>query len=613
MAFLYTCGTLLMKLSYYQSIKHLIRSGLIVSSIIGTLNLIATPKEQENVVVINAADYGVIPDGRDSTPALKAALEACRDHGAARLVFPTGRYDFKGQFADESYLFVSNNDEGLKRIVFPLVDFDGLIIDGQGSEFIFHGFLNPFLIQNSSDIAFENFSIDFDRPFHSEGIIVEVSDEGMDVRIPVEFPYRVRNGLLMFVGEEEESGPLTTVSRGLLYGSGHLLEFDTESRETAYMARDYYFNGTASYPAKDLGGGIVRLRIPGLVGQPGNTMVFGPNHRNHPGFVVTHSSDVSFENITIHHSGGMGILAQLSHNISINNCKVTPSRGRMLSTTADATHFVNCTGYIKLTNNLFENQKDDATNIHGIYVQVVEIVGPKEVMVQLKHRQQHGFDFLLPGVEVEFVHGKSMITIGKAAVKAFTRLNKEFTQVTFEEKLPAELAVGDALASIREYPEVTISGNTIRNNRARGMLLNSRGKTLVENNYFHTPGAAILFEGDSFFWFEQGGVSDCIIRNNVFDNCLFGVWGKAVIDVKAGIQERRDESRYNRNILIENNTFRIFDEVSLLHAYCVDGLIWRNNTIEKTDAYPPLNKSFKRFDISYSDNVIIDGESHGTN
>jgi hypothetical protein len=581
--------------------------GLIVSSMSGPLDLIGAPIEQQLVLELSVADYGVLPDGRDSTRALKAALSACRELGAKRLVFPPGRYDFLPHFADETYLFISNNDEGLKRIIFPLVGFDGLTIDGQGSEFVFHGFVNPFLVQDSAAITFENFSVDFSRSFHSEGIIVAVHDEGMDVRIPPQFPYRVRNGLLMFVADLTDSGPLTTVSSGQLYGSGHLLEFDTAMRETAYMARDYFFTGTAAYPALDIGGGLVRLRIPGLVGQPGNTLVFGPNHRNHPGFVLTQSKDIHFENITLHHAGGMGILAQLSHNIRINNCKVTPSHGRMLSTTADATHFVNCTGYIQLTNNLFENQKDDATNIHGTYVQVAEIAGSAEVLVQLKHRQQHGFDFLLPGVEVEFVHGKSMITVGTAVVQSATRLNKEFTQVVFDRALPAELAVGDALAAIRAYPEVTIAGNIIRNNRARGMLLNCRGKTVVENNYFHTPGAAILFEGDSFFWFEQGGVRDCVIRNNVFENCLFGVWGKAVIDVKAGILERKEESRYNRNILIENNTFRIFDEVSLLHAYCVDGLTWRDNRVEKTEAYPPLNKSVKRFDISYSDNVVIDG------
>jgi parallel beta-helix repeat protein len=559
--------------------------------------------------LINVADYGVRPDGKDCTRSLRRALDACRAEGTKRLVFPTGRYDFHPDHADETYLFVSNNDEGLKRVAFPLVGFENLIIDGQGSQFVFHGFINPFLVQASSNLRFENFSVDFSRSFHSEGIIVAVHDEGVDVRIPEQFPYKVHNGLLVFLLRNDDNGAATSVSKGDLCSSGHLLEFDSAKRETAYMARDYFFNGTGCYAAKDLGDRVVRLFVPGLIGKIGNTLVFGPDHRKHPAFVVTHGRDVDFDRITLHHAGGMGILGQLSHNLRVDHCRVTPSHGRMLSTTADATHFVNCTGYIELTNNLFENQKDDATNIHGIYVQITEIVGPNEVYVRLMHRQQHGFDFLVPGMEVEFAHGRSMITLGAADVVSAKRVNKEFTRVVFDRPLPADVIVGDALASKGEDAKITISGNTVRNNRARGMLLNCRGKTVVENNYFHTPGAAILFEGDSFFWFEQGGVRDCVIRDNVFENCLFGVWGKAVIDVKAGILERKEESRYNRNIRVENNTFKIFGDVSLLHAYCVDGLTWRNNKVEQTEAYPASGKPAKRFDVSFCDNVVIDGET----
>lgn len=560
-------------------------------------------------VTINAADHGVLPDGSDATRPLKAALAACAQSGAQRLVFPRGRYDFWPDCAEEEYLYVSNNDEGLKRIVFPLRRCHGLTIDGQGSEFVFHGFVNPFLVQDSRDITFENFSVDFSRSFHSEGLIEAVREHGLDVRIGEQFPHEVRNGLLVFLAAKGEPSALTTVSNGGIYGSGHLLEYDTERRETAFMANDLFFNGTAAYPAEDLGDGRVRLRISGLTGRAGNTLSFGPNHRKHPAFVVSHSSGVSFEQITIHHAGGMGILAQFSHNLRVNRCRVTPSRGRMISTTADATHFVNCTGFIRLTENLFENHKDDATNIHGIYVQVTEVVSSRQVLVQLKHSQQHGLDFLRPGVPVEFVQGRSMIETGTAVVRNATRLNKEFTLLDLDADVPGDLQSGDAIAAIIEHAEVTITGNTIRNNRARGMLLNCRGKTLVEGNYFHTPGAAILFEGDAFEWFEQGGVRDCLIRGNTFDNCLYGVWGKAVIDVMAGIRERKKESRYNRNIRIENNLFRMFDELPLLHAYCVDGLTWTGNKVERTDAYPALKKGLKPFLISYCDNVTIDSDN----
>ena len=563
------------------------------------------------VKTIHASEFGAHPDdGLDDVRAVKEALEACKANGAQVLAFEEGIYDFYPTFAVERYCFISNNDEGLKRIAFDLADISDLIIDGQGAQFMFHRCVNSFVLQDSTNVVLKNFSVDFSRPFHSEAIILDHDKEGMDVEIREGFPFKVHRGTLLFTEKEEVEGQLTTVSKGNEYGSSHMLEYDTNKRETAYMVYDFYFSGINGYPAESLGGRKVRIRVPGLSGTPGNTICFGPNHRRYPGFVVSDSRDVKFHKITIHHAGGMGILGQRSHNVTVDNCTVTPSNGRMISTTADATHFVNCTGRIILTNNLFENQKDDATNIHGIYAQVIEKPDDYKVMIQLKHQQQHGFDFIEPGKELEFVRGKSMITYATGIVKQVKRINKECTEVTFVNALPKDIEIGDAVAEIRDYPEILIAGNIIRNNRARGMLLNCRGRTVVENNYFHSPGAAILFEGDSFFWFEQGGVRDCVIRNNVFDNCLYGVWGKAVIDVKAGIREDKEHSRYNRNVRIENNTFRIFDDMTLLNAYCVDGLTWKNNSVEKTNAYPKLSDPGERFVVNFCDNVYIDDNQY---
>lgn len=374
------------------------------------------------------------------------------------------------------------------------------------------------------------------------------------------------------------------------------------------MARDYYFRGITGYPARRLEGRRVRVRVPGLRGTPGNTLVFGPNHRLCPAVVATDCRDVTLRGVTIHHAGGMGLLAQRTHNVTVDRCRVTPSTGRMISTTADATHFVNCTGRLVLSDNLFENQKDDATNIHGVYVQVAEQVGDDQIVVRLRHRQQHGFDFLRPGSVVEFVRGKSMVTYAKGEVAAVDRVNRERTRLTLRDDLPRGVRIGDALAEVRDYPEVAIRNNVVRNNRARGMLLNCRGPVVVEGNHFHTPGAAILFEGDAFHWFEQGGVRDCVIRNNTFENCLFGVWGKAVIDVKAGVREDKQTSRYNKNIVVSDNLFRVFGSTPLLHAYCVDGITWERNTVEPTNAYPPRSGTGEAFLVEHCDNVTIDGK-----
>jgi len=130
----------------------------------------------------------------------------------------------------------------------------------------------------------------------------------------------------------------------------------------------------------------------------------------------------------------------------------------------------------------------------------------------------------------------------------------------------------------------------------------------VEGNTFHTPGAAILFEGDSRFWFEQAGVRDVVIRDNTFDNCNFGVWGTGCIQVGSGIaDEFKSSSRYNRNIRIENNLFRVFSPLPLLSIYSVDGLTFVGNRLEKTKAYPvPEGKEGKLFMITDSDNVKVE-------
>ncbi|MDU0354764.1 hypothetical protein RS130_13305 [Paraglaciecola aquimarina] len=163
-------------------------------------------------------------------------------------MFPKGRYDFYPTRAQEHYLFVSNNDEGLKRVGFPFDKVKGLEIDGQGSEFIFHGFMNPFLVKDSSNITFKNFSIDFERPFHQEAKILATGKGFMDLEFGEEFPYVINPaGNLEFIGIREIPPGYPVFERlesrkdvEKRYGYQSLLEFDVKKRETAYMVKDLW-------------------------------------------------------------------------------------------------------------------------------------------------------------------------------------------------------------------------------------------------------------------------------------------------------------------------------------------------------------------------------------
>ncbi|WP_316815154.1 right-handed parallel beta-helix repeat-containing protein [Pedobacter nyackensis] len=545
--------------------------------------------------VINVADFGIKSDGSDATSSVLSALNACKESKADTLIFPKGKYNFWPDKATEKYMFISNNGDGLKRVVFPLNGFENLVINGQGSEFVFHGYICPFIIDGSKNIQLINFSIDWKRTFHSEGIIMAVHENAIDVEFSETFPFKVENSRLLFTDEEKR-----------LYPFSSLLEFDSNKMETAFMAKDYYCG--PDIIVEKIAERKVRLFVPGIKGTPGNVLVFGALNRDCPAITITHSVQIKLAGLDIFHCGGMGVIAQRSRDIDLDYVRVTPSpvSGRMISITADATHFVSCSGKIVMQNCLFENQKDDATNIHGIYGLVTGKISPTSIEIKLKHELQAGFDLVRAGEKVEFLNSASMVSYAEAFVKNVSSVNKTYLNIIFDEKVSEQLKIGDVISLVECQPDVVLRNCIIRKNRARGILLGSRGKILIENNTFHTPGAAILFEGDARFWYEQAGVRDVKIINNIFDNCNYGVWGNAVIQFGPGIEKSKKAiSRYNRNILIEKNNFIVFDP-RIINGYSIDSLVFQNNSIKKSNQYENRYANAKPFEITESSNIYIE-------
>lgn len=529
----------------------------------------------------------------DAMPAIRAALEKCVANKASKLVLPGGRLNIKKDYAFEKYQFISNNDESLKRIAFDLTGMNNFTIEGNHTELMFSGFISPFNLEGCRNVNIKDLTIDYTRTFNSEGIIVDKGEGWLDIQFPKEYIYDFENGALRFRDENH-----------VYYSYSNLLEFDSKLREPAFHAKDFWLWNLI--PAEEIRKGTVRIKGNGLKGTIGNTMVFGASARYNPAFTLNKCEGVNIYNVNLYHCGGMGVIAQSSKNIELRKLNVTPRPGsdRMVSITADATHFVNCGGYIRMIDCLFENQKDDATNIHGWYMAVDSVKNDHTMLLRWKNSGQYGIDFITPRSTLEFVDNETMSTYDRALVKSVKRLNKEYVEVAMTTPLPKGIKKNHVVAADDTYPEVLIKGCRIQNNRARGLLLGSRGRMIIENNYFHIPGAAILLEGDGNFWYEQSGVRDVIIRNNVFENGNYGSedWGKACIAVGSGIPNK-EGSKYHRNIRVEGNTFRIFDP-RILYLYSVDRFLFKNNKIEKTNAYPytlPENRPFVVTDCSNID------------
>jgi hypothetical protein len=208
------------------------------------------------------------------------------------------------------------------------------------------------------------------------------------------------------------------------------------------------------------------------------------------------------------------------------------------------------------------------------------------LLMRLVHPEQVGVEVVAPGDHIRFVNNTTMQAYATAKVKTVNRLNVDFFLLTTAEKIPMEMQPHNVIENLDWQPDLTIRNCTTRRNRARGFLIGTAGKVLIENNTMEEPGACLSMGVDANFWFESGPVKDVTIRNNRFIDSNYGVWGKTAIELDGGA--KRPEP-YEKNITIENNLFKLFN-VGVLEASSIAGLRFVNNTLERTTTYPQTQK-----------------------
>ena len=521
-------------------------------------------------------------------------LKGCKSNGKNELVLPKDTYHIYEEKTYNQYVFMPNNDHSLKNIAFLLEDFEDFTVDASGSEFIFHGRILPFLVQRSKNITIKNLSIDYVRPFYTYGEILKSTKTCIELKIPYEeYPYRVEYGRLIFCGDTWEDDTYWM-----------LLELDKNTLAPAWGVGDHFLFNKKIF-AEELKKGILRLTGEfDVVHKEGNYLAFHHEKRYCPSFFLNQSDTVRLENINIYHSGAMGVLGQNTKDITLHHVNVLlrEGSGRVLSANADATHFVNCTGIVTLDGCRFEHQFDDPMNVHGIYTVLTKIIEPNTIEVRLMHHQQVGADIYCVGDTLSFLDRNTMLPYANAQITGVEAVNKEYIRIKLN-YLPEKLKLSDVVENPDRMPAIVVRNCYMGKNRARGLLTTTKKDVLIENNHFYTAGAAVLIEGDANKWFESGAVQSVTIRNNTFENCRYAPWAEAVIQVSPSVNDRSGAC-YHKNICIESNTFLSFDG-AILNARCVDGLTVTQNTITKTEAYPPFDQTEAMFVTEDAEHVSI--------
>ncbi len=559
-------------------------------------------------------DFGVSETSKNNSEQLILALQSikenCKEGKEIFISLPKGTYHFYENGALQKEYYISNHDQdNPKNVTFNFDGWENMTFDGNGSKFIFHGRMLPLTLKNSRNCKLTNFSIDFEHPHIAQVEIIEnQEDKGIVFRTENWVNARLSaDNWLEIYDENWTVKPITGIA------------FEPKTNHIVYRTSDLICDFSQSV-------------------QLDSNLFFSPNwkderlkpqtkialrcyYRPAPAIFFAENVDTEIENVRVHYAEGMGLLAQLCENITLNGFSVCLEQGsdRVFTTQADATHFSSCKGKIVSKNGLYENMMDDAINVHGTYLYVVKKIDSHSLIAKYMHEQSWGFAWGNQGDEVQFLSSSTMEIVGeKNTISSIEPYNsnsisgvKEFL-ITFDKNIDAiefeNQSIG--IENLTWCPEVDFSKNTVRNNRARGALFSTPKNVVVEQNFFdHTSGCAILLCGDCNGWFETGACRNVLIKNNRFVNALTNMFQftNAIISIYPEIPNIAEQKQYfhggeNHGVVIENNLFETFDQ-PIVFAKSLDGLIFRNNKIVQNTDYKSFHWNNKRFLFLRTTNV----------
>lgn len=570
--------------------------------------------------IYDLGDYGVIPDvDENSSPLILKALNEINSNRNVNekimVILPKGTYNFFQDGAEIKEYYISNHDQDNPKYVgITFDDMQNITFDGQGSELLFHGRMLPISLVNTKDCTIKNIHIDFPNPHINQVKVLENDTIHGSITFEVApwVEYEIRNSSFVSKGEGWEH----------ISNSG--IAFEGETKRLVYQTSDISV-GTRNI--EEISPRIIKSHSwndKRLI--PGTVVAMRGHGRPTPGIFISHSQNTSLENVKIHYAEGMGVLAQMSEDITLDGLSVC-LRGdndpRYFTAQADATHFSGCKGVIVSQNGLYEGMMDDAINVHGTYLRITERENDNTLTARYMHDQCYGFDWGYTGDKVQFINSKTMEIVGaENRIESILPVDqpgikgvKEF-KIVFKDPIDESIDGADfGMENLEWTPEVVFRDNIVRNNRARGTLFSTPKATLIENNLFdHTSGTAILLCGDCNGWFETGACKDVIIRNNKFVNSLTNMFQftNAVISIFPVIPDLENQEKYfHSGIVIENNEFETFD-MPIVYAKSVDGLIFKNNAIKQNNSYPAFHWNKHRFLFERVTNSVIENNEFDT-
>ncbi len=555
----------------------------------------------EDAVILDVSDYGVYPENEDNAEAIQDVIEAAKStDGPVVIRFPEGEYQFYPDKAYKRELYISNTvgadpNYKMKNIGLLFEDMEDVTVDGNGSLLMFHGAMMTFAAIRCRNITFQNLSFDFKVPSVIDITVESVDPDGRSatVLVPECYNYEINGTSVTWKSDVSpyDGSTYWTAQNALANVANQI--YDAETGLTV-RAQTPLFNGLSGI--EDLGDHRLRFvygsAVPGSV-KEGLSYQMRYTTRDHSAMFFWQSEGVTLKDINAHFLYGFGIVGQHSSDITLDGVvfDVPEGSGRTTAGFADFVQMSGCKGEIRIENSTFANPHDDPINIHGTFNQVVERISDNQFKVRYMHNETAGFPNFFVGDEVEFMTKGNMIPVadsvatvtavegptGDAGASASGTNSLTDIIITLDKAMPSAITANNyVVENITYTPSVVIRNNVFKQVPTRGILVTTRKKVEIRDNYFDGMGmASIYISNDAQGWYESGPAKDVTIEGNIFHRPAAGA---AAIFIEPTNPTVSTEQTVHEHITIRNNCFYM-QNGQVLNAKSTKDLSFTGNEI----------------------------------
>jgi hypothetical protein len=437
-----------------------------------------------------------------------------------------GRKEFR--MAPGQYRFADNSGWHFDRV-------QDFTLDGQGSTLWFERPMakiadNPqsLLFTNCKDMVLKNFQIDFDLPVYIQGTILSIAENLTSLEMQIDFDWPksgMGGGQFTLYTPEGEYIPQDT----LIHDGATLHDNDKLTVKLNPSQLSPYFSKNP------------RMEARGMAGKVKAGTLIALNFRRGFTIHVNGCENMTFDNIDVWQSQGMGIL----ENGGVGNNKFLNMRlMRKLGTrrihygTADHFHS-NCVTHGALVENCeFAHTSDDNLNLHGNWRYCWKQLSPTTIIVGAPKPPMAGKEFNIYRIgKLEQVSFSKVVdvkllkdeTLLKEIADAKPQANSRIAWRGKGQLYVVELGEAVDLPSEQLLVDTHVDnaeGFVIRNcyfhdSRSRGALLTGVGGGLLENNVWKG-----VYTGISVYEESWGYAEGAIPQNvKIIGNTLIGCGG----------------------------------------------------------------------------------------